>query len=165
MVLMDNCTGQNKSTAIMLFLSMLNTHFRKVVLFYFVTGHTKMIADRVVALWRKALKGRNFYFLDDIVAQIATVATLKPEVIKNNEHDKHCRSGWCTVLDKYIKKMPDGYTKNYIFEIEGNTITYRHSAATPIEESKTWTIFDDRDEVRIKLLNELFSMDNFNTLN
>ena len=70
MVLMDNCTGQNKSRAVFQFFCMLSTFFQKVVLFYFITGHTKMIADRVVALWRNALKRKNFYSLDDIVARV-----------------------------------------------------------------------------------------------
>ena len=100
MVLMDNCTGQNKSRAVLQFFCMLSTFFQKVVLFYFITGHTKMIADRVVALWRNALKRRNFYSLDDTVAQVATVKTLYPEVVRNNDLDKHCRAGWTPIFDK-----------------------------------------------------------------
>ena len=50
MVLMDNCTGQNKSKVVLQFFGMLSLLYKKVVLFYFIRGHTKMICDRVVAL-------------------------------------------------------------------------------------------------------------------
>lgn len=49
-VLMDNCNGQNKSQCVMQFWAMMSLFFKTVVTFYFVRGHTKMIADRIVAL-------------------------------------------------------------------------------------------------------------------
>ena len=52
MVLMDNCTGQNKSKVVIQFFGLLSLLYAKVTLFYFVKGHTKMICDRIVALWR-----------------------------------------------------------------------------------------------------------------
>ena len=61
--------------------------------------------------------------------------------------------------------MPAGYTKNFLFEIEGTTVTYRHSAVTPIEEARTFTVFDDRDEVRHNLLIDLFGHDKLSNLN
>ena len=70
MILMDNCSGQNKSKAVIQFFSFQSLLYKRVLLFYFIRGHTKMIADRVVALWRSAIRNINLYSLVDIVEKV-----------------------------------------------------------------------------------------------
>ena len=56
MILMDNCSGQNKSKSCFQFFSFLSLLYRTVVLFFNIRGHTKMVPDRVVGMWRASIK-------------------------------------------------------------------------------------------------------------
>ena len=156
MVLMDNCSGQNKSKVTLQFFGFLSLLYKKVILFYFIRGHTKMICDRVVAHWRAAIKCLNLYCLDEIVERVATVKSLYPEHLQNTRNASPCRSGWDRVLSKFIRKMPPGYTKNYFFSIEDGVVSFKHIATTPDDASCSFTIFQDVELTRKKVCSALF---------
>ena len=156
MILMDNCTGQNKSRVVIQFFGLLSLLYKRVLLFYFIRGHTKMIADRVVALWRSAIRQFNLYSLEDIIGKVRNVESLVPEIIRNTEESSQCLAGWDHVLTKHIKKLPSGYSKNYYFEIEDGIVNFKYIATTPNNNALSFVIYKDKVETRQQLLEELF---------
>ena len=164
MVLMDNCTGQNKSKVVLQFFGLLSLLYKRVTLFYFVKGHTKMICDRVVALQRLAIKRHNLYTLEEIVEKIDGTKSIYPEIIRNGYSSSPCRSGWGRVLSKYIRKMPPGYTKNHIFSIEDGVVSFKHIASTSESAACLFRIFDDVEQTRKKVFRSLFGHSNIDKL-
>ena len=59
LLLLDNCTGQNKSNHVMQFMALLSMLYEKVIVIFFIVGHTHMVCDRVVHYLRSSIKGHN----------------------------------------------------------------------------------------------------------
>ena len=156
MVSMDNSTGQNKSKVVMHFFGKVSLLYKKMILFYFIKGHTKMICDRVVALWRSCIRRHNLYSLDDIIEKIDGVKSVYPELLRNTKTSSPCRAGWDLVLSKFIRKMPREYTTNYFFSIEDGVVSFKHIATTSDAAACTFTIFEDVEKTRKNLLTTLF---------
>ena len=80
MILLDNCVGQNKSQVVMKFMSLLSILFYETVaLMFFLPGHTHMVADRVVANCKNAIKNLNLYTLGQIAEKCEGVEGINAE--------------------------------------------------------------------------------------
>ena len=157
MSLLDNCVGQNKSQIVMKFFCMLSLLFYDTVaLLFFLPGHSHMIADRVVAYCKYAIKGLNLYTLSQIVDESNRIRNVNAEWLRPNDWDRPFRIEWATVLNKYFKNLPSGYTANYFFEFSGGCVTYRKLGTTPSDEATTVRLDKPVAGLRKKLLLDLF---------
>lgn len=120
----DNCVGQNKSHLTMMFSCLLSiTLFQRVVLIFYKTGHSHMMADRVVAWCRNATRGVNLYDADEMMEAWNRVNSVDAEFISHSDPNRPFFVQWEAVLSKYLKKLPSGFTSNYYFEFfEGKCI-------------------------------------------
>ena len=89
---------------------------------------------------------------------------LHPDIVRNGAENIKCRSGWSGVLSKHIRKLPDGYTKNHVFEFENGQVKFKYVATTPDEQLSSSTLFDDVKFCRKYLLTELFGHDELNKI-
>ena len=76
-----------------------------------------MIADSVVARVMQSLKGKNIFIPDDLVKTIDKVKNVCSQFLRNGDKNKPCFTGFQTALGKCMKKIPDGFTGNYLFFI------------------------------------------------
>jgi hypothetical protein len=75
----DNCVGQNKSQAVLMFDCLLSiTKYEKVAVHYMVSGHSHMPPDRDWAHAKLPLKRRDVYLPEDIAQLINQVCTYFP---------------------------------------------------------------------------------------
>jgi hypothetical protein len=84
--LLDNCVGQNKSKAVLMFFAFLSVVFpyKKVVLCFLLPGHSHNIADRVIAWCRRATKGLNLYTPLALVEEVNKVKTVNGVFLDHN---------------------------------------------------------------------------------
>jgi hypothetical protein len=109
--ILDNCIGQKKSNLVMKFFAMVSLlMFEKVVLWYLNLGHSHMKADRVVAWFKGAIRGKNFYTPFDIANACSKVKGIVAEFFDHNDAQRLFFVHWHIVLDKYLKNMPRGFT-------------------------------------------------------
>jgi len=76
--------------------------------------------------------------------------------LKQQDDDKPFRVGWGSILNKYLKDLPSGYTKYYFFEFTKGYVTYRRLATTPDSEAKTIKLVEVDTVLEDRLLMELF---------
>jgi hypothetical protein len=83
----DNCVGQNKSNITLKFASFLTLSgfYERVLLIYFIPGHSHMVADRVVAWVKRSLGKENIFLPSDIIEKMNTVKGVKAEFIDHNQ--------------------------------------------------------------------------------
>jgi hypothetical protein len=74
-IIMDNCVGQNKSQAVLMFMSFLSQLFyKRVVCHYLVSGHSHMCPDRVVSHAKRSIGVNNIYHPAGLVEKMNTVS-------------------------------------------------------------------------------------------
>ncbi|EEY53747.1 uncharacterized protein PITG_20075 [Phytophthora infestans T30-4] len=76
---LDNCVGQNKSKAVLMFFAFRSVVFpyKKVVLCYLLPGHSHNIADRVIAWCRRATRGLNLYTPKKLIKEVNKVKSVQ----------------------------------------------------------------------------------------
>ena len=52
--------------------------------------------------------------------------------------------------------MPNGYSKNHVFEFENGTVKFKHVASTPDDETFVFQLFENVNSTREKVLRALF---------
>jgi hypothetical protein len=76
--LYDNCSAQNKSNPTMKLACYLSLSFyEKVLLLYFIPGHTHMVCDRVVGWCKRSIKGKDIFNPTALVDNIGQVKGVK----------------------------------------------------------------------------------------
>jgi hypothetical protein len=94
-----------------------------VLLVFYKTGHSHMMADRVVAWCRKYTRGVNLYNGDEMVDCWNKVKSVNAQFISHEDPKRPFHVRWESVLGKYLKKLPTGFTNNHCFEFfEGKCI-------------------------------------------
>ena len=157
MTLLDNCVGQNKSQLVMKFACLLSVLFyEKVALMFFLPGHTHMLPDRVVGQCKNSIKGLNLYTIEQIVERCNSVNGINAEWLRTDDVDRPFRVGWGTILDKYFKDLPGGYTFFYFFEFTAGFLTYRRLATTPDSDAITVQMINLSEGTKDKLMIEVF---------
>lgn len=164
--ILDNCVGQNKSNLVMKFNALLSLLFyEKVVLLYLISGHSHMIADRVVSMLKKSIYNRNIYHPSDIAKQANTYKTVKAEFLDHKSPKRPFFVGWEVILNKYFNNMPPQFTFNYFFEFDRGDLTMRHLSTTPDTEARSVKMLKgDPLLVRNAILFELFGHKNVSEL-
>ena len=77
-IIMDNCVGQNKSQAVLMFMLFLSQLFyKRVVCHYLVSGHSHMCPDRVVSHAKRSIGINNVYHPAGLVEKMNTVRNMK----------------------------------------------------------------------------------------
>ncbi|KAE9027210.1 hypothetical protein PR001_g12026 [Phytophthora rubi] len=159
LLILDNCVGQNKSRVVFMFYAMLSIVFyKKVLLLFLLPGHSHNSADRVVGWCKRNLKGKNLYDPGEVVAQMNTTPAIKAEFMDHRTGTGPFFVGWKALLSKYFKSMPDGYTANYLYEIDAGVVTTRHLVTTADQDVDTFSIIGngDAESIRKALLGDLF---------
>ena len=135
----DNCVGQNKSNTTMQFDAFMSLSlYKRVTTIYLIPGHSHMIA-RVVAWVKCALQRKNIYSPVDVVEEMNKVKSVSAELINHNREDRRASfTGWDTFLNKYMNKMPAGFTTNHVIEFVQRTVTMKH-------------LYTSKEEVTVRL--------------
>ncbi|OWY92497.1 LOW QUALITY PROTEIN: Cleavage inducible protein, partial [Phytophthora megakarya] len=148
---LDNCVGQNKSRSVFMFYAMLSLVFyKKVVLLFLLPGHSHNTADRVVAWCKRKLKGENLYVPEQVVKKMNETNSVEAEFLDHRKSGHPFYCGWDVLLARYFKRMPDGYTGNYFFEIDRGVVSIRHLVTTDDQEVKTHSLIGNGDPLSIK---------------
>lgn len=158
---MDNCVGQNKSHVVMKFFALVSLLlFEKVVLLYLIPGHSHMVADRVVAWCKGALRNINIYSPVDMAKACDKVKGVSAEFLDHTDAKRPFYIMWEGILDKYFKNLPSGFTQNYFFEFDEGIVTMKHLANSPDSESVCTPMIlpGTASTIRSVLLQELFGL-------
>jgi hypothetical protein len=130
-IVMDNCPGQNKSHLTFRFDMLISVVFNVTITnLYLKPGHSHMRADRIVALSKRVLRGRDLYTLPEIVTQMDTAKTLTAELFTDVFYD------WQSLLEKHFPRIPAGSSKHYCFEV-GNLVLKMFTTAIATVPSVT----------------------------
>lgn len=160
--ILDNCVGQNKSNVVMKFNAMLSLLFyKKVVLLFLIPGHSHMIADRVIAWCRAAIRGFNLYTPQEIVQKCNTVNSVEAKFLDHTDSHRPFYCKWDAILNKYFLNLPIGYISNYLFEFAEGVVTMRHIISTPDDQAVNFQMLrqpENIDIVRRALLQEIFGI-------
>ena len=123
----DNCVGQNKSNVTMMFDCWLSLCFyERVLVLYLIPGHSHMMADRVVAWVKGAIQHKDLFVPSELVNAINEVKGITADFLSHSDPERECWKEWGKFLGKYLKKMPAGFTHNYVFEFHQGTVTMKH---------------------------------------
>jgi hypothetical protein len=149
--ILDNCVGQNKSRVVFMFHAMLSLVFyKKVVLLFLLPGHSHNAADRVVSWCKQKLKGVNLYSPENVVTKMNETASVNAEFLDHRKEERPFYCGWELLLAKYYRRMPDGYTANYFFEIDRGNVTMRHLVTTSEQEAVQFSLIANGDPLAIR---------------
>lgn len=159
--ILDNCVGQNKSNTVLKFFALVSLLlFEKVVLLYLIPGHSHMKADRVVAWCKGMIRGRNMFCPIEIAKTCDEVKGVSAEFLDHRDSKRPFFVNWDTILDKYFKNLPVGFTGFYFFEFDEGIISMKHLASSPESEQVCVPLIQPGTAgfVRSALLNELFGV-------
>ena len=152
----DNCVGQNKSNTTMQFDAFLSLSlYKRVLVIFFIPGHSHMIPDRVVAWMKAGIKNKNIYNPNDLEKEINKVKNIKANFFAHTDRWRPCFDKWDQFLGKHLKKLPAGFTNNYVFEFFKGEVTMKH-LITENETKKNNLCKLDESTTRRNLWNELF---------
>ena len=94
MTLLDNCVGQNKSQAVMQFYAMIQLIFYpQLACLYLKSGHSHMVADRVVGWTKGILQGKNLYHPLEIAAIMSKVRGVDADFLQASDNGFPFRIG------------------------------------------------------------------------
>ena len=178
--LYDNCVGQNKSQANFKFNAMLSLLFyKRVVLHFLISGHSRMPADRVTALCNQSMKKftskdsdigtdfrSNLYLPEHLTAAFDSVNTVNSIFIDHRDPQRPVYENWEKLfggLQNISSKV--GFTKYYFFEFENGILTMRRNIDSPLEESVQHVYCEDPEETRKQLMRDLFNATDMNEVN
>lgn len=130
--LLNNWVGQNKSKVVLMFFAMLSVVFpyKKVVLCFFLPGHSRNIAARVIAWCRGSIRKKNIFTPALLVDEVNKVKSVNGSYLDHNDPTHPFFVGWGMLLSKYFKSPPACYTTNYLFERDQGVCTARKTVDT-----------------------------------
>ncbi|KAJ1567338.1 hypothetical protein HK096_010211, partial [Nowakowskiella sp. JEL0078] len=125
-----------------------------------------MVADQVVGLCRMSLKRLNLYTAHEIVDECNKIKSVNAEFLNHNDKNRPFFTNWDSILSKYFKKMPTGYTANYFFKFSEGTVVMRHLTSSPETKAETINLvkLPSIESVCLALLKELFATDNIDNM-
>lgn len=165
-MVMDNCVGQNKSHACMMFGCLLSLLFYdKVVFFFLPSGHSHMQADRVVAWVKAALKKHvgvghngNLFIPEQYIDLMNTVNSVQAEFLDHNSSSVYFYEGWDGVLQNNFKPIPRDIliTKFYFFEFSSGSVLMKDNCESA--SYRTWDFVNvvDIPTVRASVVRSIF---------
>lgn len=105
------------------------------MLLYLILGHSHMVADCVVAWCKGTIKSSNFYFPLNIAKMCDKVKGVSPKFLDHINSRRPFYVRWESIMDKYFKSLPTGFTNYYLFKIDEGIVTMKHLAYLPKSES------------------------------
>ena len=123
------------------------------------SGHSHMVADRVVAWTKGILRGKNLYHPVNIAEHMNRVRGVEAVFLQATDASFPFRTGWADFLMKHFKKLPDRYTFNHFFEFCEGVCTMRRFCDTPNSEASIFKMCNDPQATKIAILRELFGVD------
>ena len=136
--------------------------FPTVSVFYFLPGHSHMICDRVVGWNRRRIKSKNLFLPSEIADEFNKTKAVKAEVLRGTDFDFPFRVGWKDWLSKYFRKLPGGFTANYVFEFTRGVLTMRALCSTPDDQAIRVNLLKGNqsyDRTRQVILQDLFGVE------
>ena len=76
--------------------------------------------------------------------------------MRPNDFDIPFRVEWGTILNKFFKNLPSGYTFNYFFEFSKGVVSYRPIATSPDKDATTVRLVKLSPTLKDKIMVELF---------
>jgi hypothetical protein len=76
-----------------------------------------MIADRVVAWTKGAIRKCNFFTPGEIVQEVKKVKSVIPTFLDHCDPSAPFFIGWEGIMNKYFLNLPSAFTFNYFFEL------------------------------------------------
>ena len=132
---LDSCVGQNKSNSTMMFCAMSLLFYKKVVCLCLIPGHSHIIADRVAAWMKNSIRGKQMFHPSQFVESCNQINSVNACFLDLTGNDCNFFIGWDSLLAKYFKKLPSGFTHGYFFEFENVSVTYQHLCKSSDEEA------------------------------
>jgi hypothetical protein len=134
------------------------TLFKRVLLVFYKTGHSHMMADRVVAWCRNNTRGINLYDAESMMDNWNSVKSVEAEFFSHVQEDRPFYVQWESVLGKYFKKLPTGFTNNYCFEFFEGKCIMRELCS--LDSAGLEHVFTPTPKVVAKaIINDLFNVD------
>ena len=93
--------------------------------------------------------------------------SVQAEVLKGDDSDFPFRVGWESFLSKYFRKLPSGYTSNYVFDFTKGVLTMRPLCTSPDSAIKRVNLLKgavDYEQLSVAIIKDLFtdeSLSNF----
>ena len=137
--IMDNCVGQNKSQAVMMFFALLSMTLYPdgVTLLFLLPGHSHMACDRVVSWLRRSLKSANLFLPQDFVEQFNKIPSVRAEFLDHLDPNRLMFCNFETILKRNMVTIPPipggGYTKMYYFQFYQGVLTARKAPDSTVE--------------------------------
>ena len=150
---MDNCVGQNKSQLTMLFDAFCSlVLFERVADFYLIPGHSHMRPDNVTGLCKIALKKKNLFLPEHLQQEMDQVKNVESVLLTEGQF-----FDW-SILNKYMKVLPGGFTSSYMFEFYNGTCVYKRLYTDADEAGSEHCFANDPKSVRRLLLADIFGL-------
>lgn len=153
----DNCVGQNKSNCVFKFevlQTILGFYSTKNKLFL-IPGHSHNSSDVKTAELNNCLKNKNLYTPLQIKEELKRMKNAEVHILQADHF-----YDWESMLDKYIKDMPPGFTFYYCFEIVGGRVSMKKLCSeVSDEEVVTKVLVENVGLVRSAILKEMFGLD------
>ena len=160
---MDNCVGQNKSQATMMYECIMSLILdQKAIINYMISGHSHMKPDLTVAHMKRTMKNKNLYSVEQIIECISTQKSLHPIDMTPRAGFSPFREGWADWMKKYCKKLPSGFTKSFFFEIHNGVIRYKHVCSSDDDTFQVHVMIRSENLVAVRkaALMDLFGSEN-----
>eukprot|EP00899_Mesostigma_viride_P026626 jgi/Mesvir1/7148/Mv02508-RA.1 len=152
--------GQNKSNTTLKLECLLSLLlYKRVLIIYFIPGHSHMIADQVVSWAKRSLATQNLYLPSEIIERMKAVKGLQPHVIDHEDAQRPAFSGFKPFLDKYFKDLPPRFTQNYVFEFYDGKVRMQHLVTTPDSEAEEYELCSNPEATVKAACRELFGVD------
>jgi hypothetical protein len=116
-IIMDNCSGQNKNQIVLRLATLLAElgYYKKVNCIFFIVGHTKNVADRLLNEVKLQCRGKNVFTME----QLLEVCAVSDQVIPVRVQVPGDIRDFDAYEDRIYKRLPTGAVKtNHFFSAE-----------------------------------------------
>ncbi len=156
-VILDNCTGQNKSQGIMALFSIMAVVFNiEIRCLFLASGHSHNAADRAVAKVNRAIKGKDIFTPVQIINEVQKMYPHSVVATWLNHADPIIQAYDIEALvDRHTRPLSTGFTRNHFFKFHPNaTVDMMH-----MPNSSDYTVthrFFDPEVSKAAIMNALF---------
>jgi hypothetical protein len=158
----DNCVGQNKSNVTFKFAAYLSlVLYERVLLLFYLPGHSHMICDRVVGWCKKSIKGKNIYDPESLCENMNGVKNVKCSYLSHTNSNRCAWEGFSDLFNKYFNNMPAGFTDYYVFEFFEGKVRIQPFCSSPPEDAFVHTLCPSPAATAKKINQELWGCDSF----
>jgi hypothetical protein len=163
--LYDNCYAQNKSNATFKFATYLSLAFyKKVLLIFYILGHSHMICDRVVAWCKRAIGKKNFYGPDGLMDSFDGIKDVSTKFVSHEDDGRPCWDGFLELWNKYFFDMPPLFTTYYVFEFYEGKVRIQPLVTSEESEAFIHVLCENPKETLKAINKDLWGAESFDDL-